>query len=176
MMRASLKYAAAIAASGTGVATLTVLFLLSVQSPGCTCGDPIGSHLQTLHRAQQAAYRQGGQLLQQTELEAFMGNPLATMSSERYRYRVELSDSGNIVFGYATPKDAYFHPKVGPFTGAPQPAYPSAVSAMTFKPQSETFNGVICTSLTPSGQPLPAPKHSEGTFTCPANTTVKVHP
>jgi len=170
------KPLAAIALSSGTVATLSVLFLLSVQSPGCACGDRTGIHLRTLHLAQQAAHFETGRFLSQPDLEAFSEMSVSNISRDTYRYRTELDDSGAIAFGYATPHTRDFQPQLGPFKGRPKPAYHSAVSAITFDTPNDQFTGVICTSSAPSQQPLPAPVYTGNGFECPEATVAKSHP
>ena len=189
-MRRIIKLTAALLTGSLAASTLTVMFLLSTQRPGCACGpDNNGRHLRTLNLAQKAFYTENGRFATTAQLETEAG-PLSNISEGHQNYHMELltseeatSDSivnneiasEGIVFGSATPDDVMFYPQVGPFRGKPKPEYYSAVSAMTFDINTEQFQGVICTATEPTDARLERPTYSQSgskpDFTCPTGTT-----
>lgn len=148
----------------------TLAFLLASQKPGCSCG-PNGAAktvLGSLNRAYQVSRLESGRFADPNQIAQEV-NVTLEESVGKFLYRSELV-SGDIAVSYAVPHDAYFYPKIGPFTGKRRPTYYSHVSAIAFNPDTRHYQSVLCSSVDPSSYPLAAPKFIKGKWQCPARS------
>ena len=157
---------------GAMLSFATLAFLLASQKPGCSCG-PNGlarTALGRLNRAYQASHLDTDRFANPSRVAQEADIALED-SGGKYLYRSELV-SRDIAVSYAIPGDAYFYPKIGPFTGKRRPTYYSHVSAIAFNPSTQKYSSILCKSAEPSSQPLSAPTIREDQWHCPASSEV----
>ena len=154
---------------GAVLSFATLAFLLASQKPGCSCSGPNGfakANLSALNRAYQATHIDYDRFADASQT-AQKANIALEGSEGKHQYRSERVNR-DVAVSYAVPQDAYFYPKLGPFTGKRRPTYYSYVSAIAFNPNTQKYNSIICKSAEPSSQPLSAPMLRESQWQCPA--------
>lgn len=156
--------------SGAVISLGTLAFLLSSQEPGCSCLGPNAKamrRLSSLNLAYQASHIEQDRFVDPTQMAQAVNIELeGSGGTHLYRSGVINRD---LAISYAIPHDAYFYPRMGPFTGKRKPAYYGSVSAIAFNPDTRKYKSVVCRATEPSRQPLEAPTFNSGIWQCPAN-------
>ncbi|MEO0374899.1 MAG: hypothetical protein AAF329_09800 [Cyanobacteria bacterium P01_A01_bin.17] len=162
MLKSKLKKPVATACSLVGgsivLASVSIVAVLSIQKPGCACGDPASSAVGAAIYERIEQHMEQGQFLEST-LETLPGR------EKRYRYLTQVQD--DIAYTYAIPKQAYFQAEWGPFKGKRQYIFRGAVSAVTFNEEKQTYAKIVCISREASDLTPPTPVFNGQFFTCP---------